>query len=126
MDHALQCQTGGYVIKRHNRIRDMLANFLDDVAHGVHTEPSLQPLSGKQLPEGSNLSDEARVDVAARGFWQECEMAFFDVKVFNPFAKSHLNPINHGLYKNLFTMGGGHMAPKPENGWKCSVRDKTW
>ena len=49
MDHALQCQTGGYVIKRHNRIRDMLANFLDDVAHGVHTEPGLQPLSGEEL-----------------------------------------------------------------------------
>ena len=88
MDHALQCQTGGYVIKRHNRIRDMVADFLNDVAHGVHTEPGLQPLTGEQLPEGSNCSDEARVDVAARGFWQDCEMAFFDVKVFNPFARS--------------------------------------
>ena len=90
MDHALQCQTGGYVIKRHNRIRDMLANFLDDVAHGVHTEPVLQPLTGERLAEGSNCKEDARVDVAARGFWQDCEMAFFDVKVFNPFAKSHL------------------------------------
>ena len=100
MDHALQCQTGGYVIKRHNRIRDMVADFLNDVAHGVHTEPGLQPLTGEQLPEGSNCSDEARVDVAARGFWQDCEMAFFDVKVFNPFARSHLNSSLESVFRS--------------------------
>ena len=37
------------------------------------------------------MQDEARPDIAARGFWQDCAMAFFDVKVFNPFARSHLN-----------------------------------
>ena len=78
----------------------MLANFLDDVAQGVHTEPSLQPLTGEQLPEGSNCSDEARVDVAARGFWQDCEMAFFDVKVFNPFARSHLNSSLESVFRS--------------------------
>ena len=62
MDHALQCGTGGYVIKRHNRIRDLTAKFLNDVAYGVHTEPELQPLTGEQLPDGSNISAEARVD----------------------------------------------------------------
>ena len=33
---------------------------------------------------------EARLDVAARGFWQDGAMAFFDVRVFNPFAKAHI------------------------------------
>ena len=47
-------------------------------------------MSGEVLPPGSNTSDEARLNIAARGFWQDGEMAFFDVKVFNPFAKSHL------------------------------------
>ena len=33
--------------------------------------------------------DEARLDIAARGFWQQCEMAFFDIRFFNPFAKGN-------------------------------------
>lgn len=90
MDHALQCPLGGYVIWRHDRMRDLFASLLDDVANGVRTEPPLQPLSGEELTPGSNLEDEARLDVAARGFWQRCEMAFFDIKVFNPYAKSHM------------------------------------
>ena len=94
MDHALQCQTGGYVMRRHNNIRDIVAKLLDGVAYGVHTEPELQPLTGEQLPDGANILKEARVDIAAKGFWQENEMAFFDVKVFNPFAKSNLENRN--------------------------------
>ena len=65
--------------------------MVDNVAYEVQTEPSLQPLTGETLSPGSNIEDEARLDIAARGFWQRGEMAFFDVRVFNPFAKSHLN-----------------------------------
>ena len=39
----------------------------------------------------SNSSDEARLDVSVRGFWQRGQCAFYDVRVFNPIAKSHLN-----------------------------------
>ena len=92
MDHAMNCNTGGYIIRRHDRLRDLFAELLNQngVANGVGTEPGLQPLTGEELQPGSNLENEARLDIAARGFWQECEMAFFDVRVFNPFAKSHL------------------------------------
>ena len=38
----------------------------------------------------ANSSDEACLDVSARGFWQSGQRAFFDVGVFNPLAKSHL------------------------------------
>ena len=90
MDHAMNCNTGGYIIRRHDRLRNMFAELLNDVANGVQTEPPLQPLTGEVLPPGSNVENEARLDIAARGFWQDCEMAFFDVRVFNPFARSHL------------------------------------
>ena len=62
-----------------------------DVCFDVRTEPPLQPLTGEILPPSANRDDEARLDVAARGFWFERAMAFFDVKVFNPFAKTYLN-----------------------------------
>ena len=61
------------------------------MAHEVQIEPQLQPLTGESLQRHANTESEARLDVAARGFWQEHEMAIFDIRVFNPFAKSYLN-----------------------------------
>ena len=90
-DHAMQCATGGFIKKRHDRIRDMLAKLLDDVAYDVRVEPPLQALTGEELPKSANSKEEARLDIAARGFWQDGAMAFFDVRVFNPFAKTHIN-----------------------------------
>ena len=100
MDHTLSCTNGGYIHRRHDRIRDLFAGILKDVAHGVQIEPHLQPLTREVLPPDSNWEDEARLDVAARGFWQECEMAFFDVRIFNPFAKSHLKSNLETVFKH--------------------------
>ena len=90
-DHAMQCSLGGYVIRRHNGVRDLFAKLLSVVAHEVQIEPQLQPFTGESLQRHANTDSEARLDVAARGFWQKHEMAFFDIRVFNPFAKSYLN-----------------------------------
>ena len=91
MEHAMTCMRGGYVVRRHDRIRDLLAYILKDVSPGVHTEPHLQPLTGERLPDGSNIKDGARLDIVARDFWQLHEMAFVDIMVFNPIAKSRIN-----------------------------------
>ena len=91
LEHANSCNRGGFIIRRHDRVRDMLAEMIDDVAYDVCVEPALQPLTGERLQSQANTEDEARLDVSARGFWQRGEMAFFDVRIFNPFAKTHLN-----------------------------------
>jgi len=52
----------------------------------------LIPLTGETFTEKTaNLKDDARLDVAARGFWISGQKAFFDVRVFNPFAKRYRN-----------------------------------
>ena len=54
-------------------------------------EPVLQPLSGESLRyRTSNTEDNARLDIVAKGFW-DCvqQSAFFDVRVFNPYAHSN-------------------------------------
>ena len=89
-DHAMQCSNGGFIHKRHDRVRDMFAKLLDEVAYDVRVEPTLEPLSGETLPKTASREEEARLDISARGFWQDGAMAFFDVRVFNPFAKTHL------------------------------------
>ena len=91
VDHAMNCTTGGFIHRRHDGIRDVVAKILDDVAYDVRTEPPLQPLTGENLTGSANRDKEARLDIQARGFWQRGELAFFDVRVFNPFAKSHLS-----------------------------------
>ena len=87
----MTCAHGGYIIRRHDRIRDLLAKVMNEVLLGVRIEPPLQPLEGEVLTGGSNKDVGARVDIVARDFWQVHEMAFFDVKVFNPLAKSYMN-----------------------------------
>ena len=86
IDHAMTCKKGGYVIQRHNEIRDTIAHTLEDVCHDVKIEPQLLPLTGEHLNPRANKSNEARLDVSAVGFWTRGDRAFFDVRVFNPFA----------------------------------------
>jgi hypothetical protein len=52
-------------------------------------EPALAPLTGEVIPPSANTVDDARINKAARGFWRRCGKAFFDVRVFNPYASTH-------------------------------------
>ena len=45
VEHALTCRLGGYIICRHNDVRDTLAGILKEVAKDVNLEPALTPLS---------------------------------------------------------------------------------
>ncbi|XP_064395274.1 uncharacterized protein LOC135342473, partial [Halichondria panicea] len=94
VEHALSCAKGGYPSIRHNEIRDFTANLMSEVCHNVAIEPHLQPITGEILSGASaNTQDGARLDVAADGFWgSRFERAFFDVRVFNPYAPSNRQP----------------------------------
>ena len=66
-------------------------SLLTEVCHDVCIEPRLQPLSGETLStRNATTEGNARLDVAASGFWGgRFERAFFDVRVFNPYAPSN-------------------------------------
>ena len=53
----------------HNQLRNFTASILQEVCHDVALEPPLQPISGDQLHRAANASQEARLDISARGFW---------------------------------------------------------
>ena len=91
VEHALSCPKGGFPTIRHNEIRDLTANLMTEVCHDVCIEPTLQLITGEVLTGASAITDDgARLDVAARGFWGgHFERAFFDVRVFNPYAPSN-------------------------------------
>jgi len=69
-EHALSCSLGGFPSIRHNEIRDITAEFLTEICHGVGTEPCLQPVTGERLAQRSaNREDGARLDIVAEDFW---------------------------------------------------------
>ena len=82
---------GGFIIQCHNEICDLTADLLAEVCKDVPIEPMLESLYGETFQfMSANTSDEARLDVSARGFWLRGQSAFFDVKIFNPNARRYL------------------------------------
>ena len=78
VDHAMVCSKGGFPTLRHNEIRDITADVLTEVCHDVAIEPMLQPLTGEKFQKKTaNMSDEARLDLSARGVWTKGDRAFF-------------------------------------------------
>ena len=90
VDHAMICNMGGFPTICHNEIRDITALLLTETCHNVSTVPPLQPLNGETLSARSaNTDDNARLDIRARGFWNNHQDAFFDVRVFYPNTPSN-------------------------------------
>ena len=67
----------------------------------VHTKPMLQPLQGEHLKyKSANGELGARLDVAAQNFWgKDHQTAYFDVRIFNPFAQSYANSSMSKCYR---------------------------
>ena len=92
IQHAMNCPRGGFIISRHNELRDLTAEIAREVSNHVIVEPTLTPLTGEQLMHKSAIkSDASRTDVAVRDFWVRGQLAYVDIRVFNPLAKSYLN-----------------------------------
>ena len=94
--HALNCKRGGFVIMRHNNVLDFEANLLRKVCNDVEVEPPLQPLSGEATT--GLTGDEARPDIRAKGFWRQCQNAFFDIRVTNANSSSQMTLSSKQLY----------------------------
>ena len=91
IEHALSCPCGGFPSIRHNELRDLTAQFLTETCRNVGIEPTLQPLGDEHLRHRTAIrEDGARLDIVAENFWgRDRQNAYFDVRVFNPYAQSH-------------------------------------
>ena len=88
-DYAMVCHHGGLTFVHHNELRDVTAEWLGDVCHDVVTEPLH---TGESIvPVTANKQDDAHADVHACGFWGCRQSAFFDVRIFDPNARSYRN-----------------------------------
>lgn len=65
-----------------NELRNIVTSLLKEVCKDVATEEEI-------IEKTDVLGEEARLDIFGRGFWQTGQMAFFDIRVFNPVAKRY-------------------------------------
>ena len=115
---------GGFVHRTHAHIRDLFASLLMDECHDFEVDLYLQTLIGEVLTSSTISSDEACLDIVARGFWQRGQRAFFDVRVFNPFAKSHINQ----KLDTALELLNSNMAPLAScvlTEWRKKLRSRT-
>ena len=97
VDHILICKKGGYVLMRHNVLRDTEAKLMEKVCKDVRTEPKLLP-EVRRL-NGNEEEDRKRPDISARGMWSPAEKTFFDISVTHPNADSYLNKSLATIYR---------------------------
>jgi hypothetical protein len=99
IDHAMICKKGGFIIQSHNELRDLEAELLNIICNNVQIEPALQEINGEVLNSGSNKSQDARLDVHARDFWERQRSAFFDVRVCHPNVESYKELTPKQIYR---------------------------
>ena len=99
IDHCLTCKKGGFVIMRHNTLRDTEAKLLEEACRDVEIEPSLIPVDGEELQRGTTVQDGARLDISARGLWNPLERVFFDVRVTHPNTQTNVSKPLRQIYK---------------------------
>ena len=66
---SMSSNKGSFVSIRHNNLRDLIARIVSEVCKDTEIEPKLLPLSGEEFHRRTtNRSNEARLDIRARGF----------------------------------------------------------
>ncbi len=89
IDHTLSCKRGGYVIMRHNKVRDLEAELMREVCHNVRVEPELIPLENNCLGIQSANGDNARPDVAGVGVHGAFDETYIDILITHPNCQSY-------------------------------------
>ena len=98
-DRAVVCMRVGFIIQRHNEIRDLEPEILQVVCTDVEKEPVVQDVTGEVLSRDADKAPDTRLDIRGRGFWAREKSAFFDVRVSHPSADSYKNLTPKQIYK---------------------------
>jgi hypothetical protein len=107
--HALSCGKGGFVIERHDNVKNTLTSLLNKVCVDVESEPHLIPVTNETLAyKTANTKDDARLDIKAKSFWQRGQTAFFDIRV------THVNAQSQRLQTTASVFRNHEMAKKRE------------
>ena len=65
LNHAMNCKRGGFVVMRHNNVKDFEANLPKTIQSDAEIESALQKIYNERIDK--RTGDEARPDIRARG-----------------------------------------------------------
>ena len=86
LNHDVNCKRGGFVVMRHNNVRDFEVNLLNTIQNDVEIEPALQKIDNERT--GGRTEDEARPDIQAAVVWRQGQNVFLDIRLTNVNANS--------------------------------------
>ena len=87
--HSQVCPKGGYIIMRHDKIKNYLFKKVSQIYKDTQIEPKLHPVGEENLAVGTDLTEGARSDIRIRGMHREFQNTFIDVKVTNVCADTY-------------------------------------
>ena len=104
INHALNCPREGYIIIRHNSVRDFIVKQMSTVCKDVECEPPLQTLDGETFTANATLTGgNAHPDIRSRGFYRPGQNSYFDIKFLNPNSESYLSSSTEKIYQRAET-----------------------
>ena len=100
VDHPMVRKRGGFIIQRHNKLRDLEAEMLRMVCNDVEVEPVLHEVTGEILNHGANKAPDARLDIHAPArFLRETEICILRRSGVYPNADSYRDLTPKQIYK---------------------------
>ena len=85
---------------RHNKIRDLEAEIMQEVCQDVKIEPALLPVvNDNLLAATTNQTENARLDVSAIGVYGPHEKTFLDIRIMHPMCPSYINKSIDKVYE---------------------------
>ena len=69
------------------------------VSKDVVSEPPLLPITNEDLPRGTTLKNDARLDISCRGFYSALDKTFLDIRVLHPNSQSNAKKPLAAMYK---------------------------
>ena len=61
---------------RHNSVKDITTNLLQEVTNNVQIEPTFEPKRGEVFSNPTNSTKNGRVDMAAQRVWIRIQHAY--------------------------------------------------
>ena len=81
----------------------------------IVTEPTLLPLRNEQLPRGTTLSNDLRLDISCTGFYSALYKTFLHVRVSHPNNLSNVGRPLDRMSGRLINPTTGELAPEAAN-----------
>ena len=83
---------------RHDNVRNVEAEFLDEVCRGVEKEPGLLLVEPENFEKRAITGDMARLDIVATGLFGNMGKTYFNARVTHPNAPSYYKMTKKRLY----------------------------